>query len=195
MLVAGHLPVSTCGGIGPCDTPSSHHPGTQPGPGGNKELRSLLRLDSRLEQALMSQTVISDQVPTIVIICIKDIVLLSAFGLFELRRHLLFGSCTLRPPVMLPGVRNHLYLLGFTELSQLLFVSSVERSDRKIGGKLQVKAASVNRLSVIEYRIINSSGTRAFSQPLLCVRPGPGCGCNCIRQLSVNTKRKQIVMP
>ena len=87
MLVAGHLPVSTCGGIGPCDTPSSHHPGTQPGPGGNKELRSLLRFDSRLEQALMSQTVISDQVPTIVIICIylfiKDIVLLSTFGLFE----------------------------------------------------------------------------------------------------------------
>ena len=175
--------------------PSSHHPGTQPGPGGNKELRSLLRFDSRLEQALMSQTVISDQVPTIVIICIKDIVLFSAFGLFELRRHLLFGSCTLRPPVMLPGVRNHLYLLGFTKLSQLLFVSSEVRSDRKIEGKLQVKAASVNRLSVIEYRIINSSGTRAFSQPLLCVRPGLGCGCNCIRQLSVNTKRKEIVMP
>ena len=79
----------------------------------------------------MSQTVISDQVPTIVIICIKDIVLLSTFGLFELRRHLLFGSCTLRPPVMLPGVRNHLYLLGFTKLSQLLFVSSEVRSGER----------------------------------------------------------------
>ena len=63
VLVAGHLPVSTCGGIGPCDTPSSHHPGTQPGPGGSKEFWSRLRFDSRQEQALMLQTVISGQVP------------------------------------------------------------------------------------------------------------------------------------
>ena len=51
VLVAGHLPVSTCGGIGPCDTPSSHHPGTQPGPGGSKEFWSRLRLDSRLDSS------------------------------------------------------------------------------------------------------------------------------------------------
>ena len=80
----------------------------------------------------MSHSVISCQVPTMVIICIylfiKDIVLLSTFGLFELRRHLSFGSCTLRPPVMLPGVRNHLYLLGCIRLSQLLFISSEVRS-------------------------------------------------------------------
>lgn len=133
-----------------------------------------------------------------IIICIcmfiKDIGLLSTFGLFELKWHLLLGSGTSRPPVSLPEVRNHLYLLA--SLSSISFSSSLVQFGVYIEGKLQVKAAFVNRLSDIEYRIINSSGTRAFSQsPLLSVRPEPGRGGNCIRQLSVNTKSKEIEMP
>ena len=60
-----------------------------------------------------------------IIICIymfiKDIGLLSTFGLFELKWHLLLGSGTSRPPVSLPEVRNHLYLLD--SLSSISFSS------------------------------------------------------------------------
>ena len=133
-----------------------------------------------------------------IIICnymfIKDIGVLSAFGLFELKWHLLLGSGTSRPPVSLYEVRNHLYLLA--SLSSISCSSPLVQFGLYLEGKLQVKAAFVNRLSDIEYRIINSSGTGAFSQsPLLCQTGPEGQAaaviCNCIRQLSVNTKSKE----